>query len=88
MVGFFIFLRFENKKFIFVMWYLYMCNRKGQLYTGITTDLDNRMRQHGNAKLLYIEENKDRKIIAKREREIKGWKRNKKLELIHGKNIQ
>ena len=68
------------------MWYLYICDKCGQLYTGITTDTKNRMRQHGNAKLLYIEEYKDKKTAAKREREIKGWRREKKLDLIHSKS--
>jgi len=68
------------------MWYLYICNRNGQLYTGITTDLNNRMRQHNNAELLYIEGFQSKKDVAKREREIKGWRRDKKLELIHSKN--
>ncbi|MHC4268481.1 MAG: GIY-YIG nuclease family protein [Planctomycetota bacterium] len=52
-----------------------MCNKKGNLYTGITTDLDNRMRQHGHAELLFTEEYQDKKDAAKREREIKGWRR-------------
>ncbi len=53
------------------------------MYTGITTDLDNRMRQHGHAELLFSEEHQDKKDAAKREREIKGWRREKKLALIY-----
>jgi len=26
------------------MWHVYICDKKSQLYTGITTDLDHRMR--------------------------------------------
>lgn len=64
-------------------WYVYLCDRKGQLYTGITTDIPHRMRQHG-AELLYCEEHPDRYSAARREKEIKGWRREKKLALIGG----
>ncbi len=68
------------------MWYLYICNKKGNLYTGITTDLGNRMRQHGHAELLFIEEYKDKKEAAKRECEVKGWRREKKEALVYSKD--
>ena len=64
------------------MWYLYLCDRNGQLYTGITTDLDHRMKRHG-AQLLYSESFPNKYVAAKREREIKGWRREKKLTLIN-----
>jgi predicted GIY-YIG superfamily endonuclease len=60
---------------------MYICDRAGQLYTGITTGLEHRMRQH-KAKLLYTESFEDKHVAARREREIKGWSRNKKLQLI------
>ncbi len=63
------------------MWYVYICNRNGQLYTGITTDVDHRMTQH-KARLLYAEKHPDKYSAAKRERQIKGWSRKKKLTLI------
>jgi putative endonuclease len=63
------------------MWYVYLCDRKGQLYTGITTDLQHRMTQH-KARLLYSETHLDSHSAARREKEIKGWPREKKLELI------
>jgi putative endonuclease len=63
------------------MWYVYICDRKGQLYTGITTDLQHRMVQHG-AKLLYHETHPGGHSAARREKEIKGWRRERKLELI------
>ncbi len=68
------------------MWYLYICEKKSNLYTGITTDLDNRMRQHGYIKPLYVEKFQDKRVAAKREREIKGWRRDKKIELIESEN--
>ena len=63
------------------MWYVCICDRNGQLYTGITTDLGHRMRQHG-AKLLCSEPHRDKHDAARREREIKGWRREKRLALI------
>jgi len=63
------------------MWHVYICDKKGQLYTGITTDLNHRMKQH-KAKLLYSEQFPDKHSAAKRERQIKGWRRDKKLALI------
>ncbi len=68
------------------MWYLYICEKKGNLYTGITTNLGYRTRQHGCVKSLYVEEFQDKRVAAKREREIKGWRREKKIELIQIKN--
>jgi putative endonuclease len=66
------------------MWHVYLCDRRGKLYTGITTDLGHRMRQH-RARLLYSEPYTDRYDAARREREIKGWRREKKLALIQGR---
>ena len=64
-------------------WYVYICDRQGQLYIGITTDLEHRMRQH-RGKLLYSEAFEDKRLAARREKEIKGWRRDKKLQLING----
>jgi len=66
------------------IWYIYLCDRAGQLYTGITTNLKHRMKQH-HAKLLYYEAFEDKHIAAQREREIKSWRREKKMELIERK---
>ena len=64
-----------------VMWHVYICERRGLLYTGITTNLEHRIRQHG-AQLLYAEAHQDKHAAAQREREIKGWRREKKLALV------
>ena len=64
-------------------WYVYICDKQGQLYIGITTDLEHRMRQH-KGKLLYSEPFEDKRLAARREKEIKGWRRDKKLQLIKG----
>jgi putative endonuclease len=63
------------------MWHVYLCERDGLLYTGITTNLDHRMRQHAG-QLLYSEAYEDKHAAARREREIKGWRRAKKLALV------
>ena len=68
------------------MWYVYLCDRNGQLYIGITTDVGHRMRQH-KARLLYTEVYEDKHEAAKRERQIKGWRREKKLALIKGSKV-
>jgi putative endonuclease len=71
------FLPFERT----AMWYVYICDRGGQLYTGITTDLAHRMKQH-KAALLYSEPHPDRHAAPAREKQIKGWRMERKLALI------
>ena len=68
------------------VWYVYICNRNGQLYAGITTDVERRMQRHG-ARLLYSEAYPDRHTAARREREIKGWRREKQLTLIRERRV-
>jgi len=63
------------------MWYVYICDKSGQLYTGITTDLEHRMKQHRTS-LLYSETYESKHEASNRERQIKGWRREKKLNLI------
>jgi len=62
-------------------WWVYIIDRNGRLYTGITTDIMNRMRQHGRSAPLFREGPMSRTDVVKRERELKGWSK-KKLELI------
>jgi predicted GIY-YIG superfamily endonuclease len=63
-------------------WFVYLVEKKKKLYVGITTDLDNRMRQHGQSAPLYYEGPMGKAEALKRERTLKGWTRKKKLELI------
>jgi len=63
-------------------WHVYIVDKKGKLYVGITTDLPNRMRQHGVVKPLYQEGPLAKSEAMNRERTLKGWNRRKKLELI------
>ena len=67
----------------------------GSLYTGITTNPQRRVFEHNNGlgaksivkskrpvKLCYLEQCQNQIVAAKREREIKGWGRKKKLDLV------
>jgi putative endonuclease len=80
-----------------MIWNLYIviCKDKS-LYTGITIDINRRIKEHNNGKgaksllgklpvkLVYTEEFNNQSDAMKREREIKSWKREKKLKLISG----
>ena len=78
------------------MWYVYIIEcADGRLYTGLTDDVDRRFREHQNrgshftsynpaVKLLYQESFLQKSAAAKREKQIKGWTRRKKLALIKG----
>jgi len=63
-------------------WWVYIIEKKTGLYVGITTDLENRMRQHGQRVPLYYEGPISKSEALKRERTLKGWSRRKKLELV------
>ncbi len=62
--------------------WVYISEKKTGLYVGITTDLENRMRQHGQPFPLYCEGPVSKTDTLKRERTLKGWSRKKKVELI------
>ena len=63
-------------------WWVYIVEKKMGLYVGITTDLENRMKQHGRPASLYYEGPISKSGALKRERTLKGWSRKKKMELI------
>lgn len=72
--------------------YLLECEDKS-LYTGITNDLERRLKEHKNGigghytsshravKMVHTEKFKTRSGALKREAEIKGWRREDKLAL-------
>jgi putative endonuclease len=72
--------------------YIVMC-ADGSLYTGITTDVKRRFREHKNkkggaythahavVKLVHTEQFLNRSAALKREAEIKSWRRERKLAL-------
>ena len=76
-------------------WYLYIAQcGDGSLYTGITTDLQHRLKQHNagrgsayvrsraGARFVYAEPCRNRSVAQRREAEIKSWSRDKKLALV------
>ncbi|MBM3250375.1 MAG: GIY-YIG nuclease family protein [Candidatus Omnitrophica bacterium] len=78
-------------------WFLYIVRCSDEtLYTGITTDIDRRIKEHNNqkgafytknktpVKLVYQEPVENRSSALKRERAIKSLTRLEKLELISG----
>ena len=69
-------------------WWVYIIEKKEKLYVGVTTDLENRMRQHGHAAPLYRDGPLSKSDALKRERALKGWSRKKKLELIRKASSQ
>jgi putative endonuclease len=78
------------------MWFVYMIRTNdGQLYTGITTDIQRRWREHSSGKggaryfrarkperLCLLEEHADRSSASKREAEIKKLTKTLKETLI------
>ena len=74
--------------------YLLEC-ADGSLYTGITTDIERRLKEHqagtgghftrakGAKRILYTEEHPDRSSASKREAAIKKLSRPQKLSLVH-----
>lgn len=79
--------------------YVYIMSSKAKvLYVGMTNNLPRRMYEHKNKmnfgftakynvnQLFYFEEVENRVSALKREKQIKGWLRIKKIELIEMKN--
>ncbi len=77
-----------------------MTNRSDTLYTGVTNDLQRRVYEHkhkllgGFTKrynintLVYYEHTDDVEAAIQRGKEIKGWRRSKKIGLIESMNPQ
>lgn len=71
------------------------CN-DDSFYTGISTDIKRRINEHNSkigakslrgkipVSLVYSERYNSQSKVAKRESEIKGWSRGKKIKLING----
>jgi putative endonuclease len=80
------------------MWYVYIVKcRDSSLYTGITLNVLKRVEEHNSSNkgakalrhrrpvcLVYQKQYDTHQEAAKREYEIKQWKREKKLRLISG----
>ena len=80
-------------------YYVYiMTNHSGTLYIGITNDIKGRIRHHKRlrmkgftkkykiTRLVYYEETTYIHAALEREKELKGWVRKKKVELIESAN--
>jgi putative endonuclease len=74
-------------------------NANRRLYTGIASDLMRRVEQHRSGayqngftarynfdRLVYFEEASTQTAAARREKQIKGWTRAKKIALIENRN--
>lgn len=80
-------------------WHVYIIQTEaGQLYTGITTDIERRFSEHSSSnkgakffsvsqpdKIVFQEEHPDRSSATRRESEIKRLSRQEKLSLIQAK---
>lgn len=78
------------------MWFVYILKCKdGSFYTGISDNPNRRFSEHKNKRgghytsshsvieMVYLEKVEDKSFALKRERQIKGWRREKKLKLIN-----
>jgi putative endonuclease len=79
--------------------YVYILSSlSGTLYTGVTNNIEQRVFQHKHKlvngftkkynvdRLVYYEETQDINVAIAREKEIKGWRRSKKIALIKSMN--
>ena len=84
------------------MYYVYILSNKYNtvIYTCVTNNLERRLYEHKNKliegftkrynlnKLVYFEETTDVKSALEREKQLKGWKREKKNILINSLNTE
>lgn len=78
--------------------YILASKKNGTLYIGVTSDLLGRVWQHKNKvvdgftkrytvdKLVYYEQTEDARSALTREKQLKNWKRQWKMELIEKEN--
>ena len=79
-------------------WVYIATNGSKTLYTGVTNDLQRRMYEHTNSlmpgftskyridRLVYFEATSDVRAAIAREKQIKGWRRERKVALIEAAN--
>jgi putative endonuclease len=79
-------------------WVYVLASRSRALYVGVTNDLGRRVAEHrageGGAftrrynvhRLVYAEEHADVRGAIRREKQIKGWKRARKVALVEAEN--
>jgi len=73
--------------------YIILC-RDGSFYTGTTPNIERRFKEHKEGrggrytlihkplKIVFLEIFNNKKLALKRERQLKGWSRKKKINLI------
>jgi putative endonuclease len=82
------------------MYYVYiMTNHLGTLYIGVRNNLKHRVYEHKMfittgftsrykiTRLVYYENNEDIRAAIEREKQLKGWSRAKKVDLIESVNL-
>lgn len=86
-------MRGEHKYFTYIV-----CSRSGTLYIGMTNDIYRRALEHkagtfegfaskyGCNRLVYYESFDDVRKAIDREKQLKGWRRSKKIALIEAQN--
>jgi len=79
-------------------WVYILTNKSGTLYVGVTSDLRRRIQQHRTKefggftakynidKLVYCEVHQSVHDAIGREKQLKGWRREKKISLIEESN--
>jgi len=83
------------------IYYVYILSSdRGTLYTGVTNNIRKRVLTHKRndqkcftskykiCRLIYYEETRNIQYAIGREKEIKGWRRSKKLQLIRSVNSE
>jgi len=84
----------ERKKY----WLYIVCSRSGTLYIGMCNNIERRMAEHKSGefegfaskyccnRLVYFESFDDMRNAIDREKQLKGWRREKKIALIESMN--
>ena len=79
-------------------WVYIATNASKTLYTGVTNDLRRRMYEHKNRlvrgftsryridRLVYFESTRDVRAAIAREKQVKGWRRERKVQLVESVN--
>ena len=79
-------------------WVYLLTNRSGTLYVGVTNNLERRLAEHAAGgeerftgryaldRLIYAEPYPDVRDAIRREKQLKGWRRAKKVALVNESN--
>lgn len=80
-------------------WVYILSSNSRKLYVGVTSDLERRIYEHRNSlipgftskyriqRLVYFEQTPNSRAAIEREKQIKGWSREKKVRLIQTTNL-